>query len=115
MRTIMRDELKRRLDHREDVVLVEVLAPEYFDEYHLPGAINVPMDESFEENIQDAIPQKDRPVVVYCYSAECSASSEAAARMADLGYTDVFHYAAGKTDWHRAGYPVASGHAGAHR
>ncbi len=115
MRTITRDELKRRMDDREDLVLVEVLAPEYFNDYHLPGAINVPMDEHFEEAIQDAIGQKDRPVVVYCYSAECSASPEAAARMSDLGYTNVLHYAAGKTDWRRAGYPVAAGHAGAHR
>jgi len=113
MRTITREELKRRLDDRENLVLVEVLAPEYFNEYHLPGAINVPVDEHFERNIQDAVPQKDRSVVVYCYSAECSASPEAAARMTDLGYTDVMHYAGGKTDWHRAGYPVAAGHAGA--
>ncbi|MFW6154311.1 MAG: rhodanese-like domain-containing protein [Planctomycetota bacterium] len=112
MRTITRDELKRRLDDREDLVLVEVLAPEYFEEYHLPGAINVPVDEHFEESIQDAIPQKDRPVVVYCYNDECSASPEAAARMTDLGYTAVYHYAAGKADWHRAGYPIAAGHAG---
>lgn len=110
MRTISRDQLKQRLDSREDLLLVEVLAQEYYREYHLPGAINVPVDEHFEQRIQEAIPDVDRPIVVYCYSTECTASLEAAHRMDDLGYANVLQYVEGKTDWKAAGLPTAFEH-----
>ena len=110
MKIITRDELKRRLDDGWDVPLVEVLAPEYFREFHLPGAINVPFDERFAERVQETIPDKGRPIVVYCMSKECTASEEAGKKMEELGYTDVFDYEDGKVDWKDAGLPVETEH-----
>jgi len=110
MKTISRDELKRRMDNREDILLVEVLAPEYYRDSHLPGAINVPVDERFEQRIQEAIPETSRPIVVYGYSRESTASEEAAGRMEDLGYANVMDYAEGKTDWRASGLPTVTEH-----
>lgn len=106
-RTVAREELKEMLDSDEDLALVEVLAPEMYGQYHLPGAINVPMDEDFAEAIQDAAPDKERTVAVYCRDTRCQASARAARIMAEhLGYTDVYDYEAGKEDWRGAGLPV---------
>jgi hypothetical protein len=41
---ITRKELAGRLERGEDVVLVEALPPMYYEDAHLPGAINMPHD-----------------------------------------------------------------------
>ncbi|MDF0601145.1 rhodanese-like domain-containing protein [Psychromarinibacter sp. C21-152] len=92
--------------HDEDVVLIEVLSEEAFENFHLPEAINIPLSaDDFDERVQQAA-QKEDQVVVYCKDFECDASPRAAARLDELGYTDVLDYAAGKDDWRAAGFPV---------
>lgn len=106
MQTIARDDLQTMLDNRSDVSLVEVLSEEKFKKFHLPGAINVPVGEDFSDRIQQAVPEKDKPVVVYCANTECDASPKAAKQMDELGYKTVYDYEAGKADWKAAGLPV---------
>ena len=45
--------------------LVEVLPPEEYTELHLPGAINIPLKEFHQENI-DRLDRR-RPVILYCH------------------------------------------------
>jgi rhodanese-related sulfurtransferase len=106
MQTIARGDLQTMLDNRSDVSLIEVLSEENFKRFHLPGAINVPIGEDFGDRIQQAVPEKDKPVVVYCANTECDASPKAAEQMDDLGYKAVYDYEAGKADWKAAGLPV---------
>ncbi|CAN5333640.1 hypothetical protein BH23ACT9_BH23ACT9_23380 [soil metagenome] len=56
------------------------------------------------------IGRTDTPVVVYCSNAECQNSPQAARRLVELGYTDVYDYGAGKQDWIDAGLPTETGH-----
>ncbi len=111
MTSIDREDLTRRLDEHWDALLVEVLTPVYFDEFHLPGAINVPYDENFSEAIGEIAPDKARPIVVYCANTECPMSLDAAKKLDELGYTSVFDYTAGKADWKAAGLAVETLHA----
>lgn len=104
MQIITRNQLREKL--ADDVTLVDVLAPDKYREYHLPEARNVPLDDQFDDGIQQAVPDKSQPVVVYCYDKDCPASPAAARRMDELGYEQVFDYEAGKIDWKTAGLPV---------
>lgn len=106
MTTIDRDQAKRMFDE-DAAVPVEVLPKSEFGHFHLPGAINVPLDDDFDARIQEAIPDKHQPVVVYCKDATCDASPQAAERMEALGYDRVYDYSAGKADWEAAGLPTA--------
>lgn len=107
MQAIDRGQLKEKLDTAELQAVIEVLGPRSYAEYHIPGAVNVPFgDENFDAEIQEAAPDKSKPVAVYCMDASCDASPKAAARMEELGYEQVFDYEAGKADWKGAGYPV---------
>jgi rhodanese-related sulfurtransferase len=54
------------------------------------------------------VPDEDRDVIVYCKDADCDASPKAAKRMEQLGYRNVFDYAAGKEDWKIADLPEES-------
>src|SRR5690606_26498356 len=86
---ITRNELKRMMDQRKDFVLIETRPAEDFEREHIPGAINVPLDEpGFEERIREACPEVDRDVIVYGDGME--SLRDAAMRLESLGYTSIY-------------------------
>ena len=62
MKAISREDLKAKIDHDDDFVLLEVLSEESYDRAHLPGAIR------FQDRglIPDLMPDKTTEVVAYC-------------------------------------------------
>jgi rhodanese-related sulfurtransferase len=108
VKTIDRDELKKKIDSRAPFVLLETLAPEHFRHAHLPGARNAPPDR-ITELAAVLIPNKLTEVVTYCAGPTCHASSDAARELTALGYTNVRHYAGGKQDWTSAGLSIERG------
>ena len=67
MQTISREELKRKIDRKDDFVLVETLAEIAYDHAHLPGAINLPPDKIGQLAAQ-LLPDKNAEIIVYCAS-----------------------------------------------
>ena len=55
-------EVKQLLD--QGAQLVDVLAEDEFEHYHLPGAINIPLKKL--DATTAARLDRDRPVLVYC-------------------------------------------------
>ncbi len=45
METITREELREKIDRGDEFVLVDTLGAEYCQQSHLPGAINLPLEE----------------------------------------------------------------------
>ena len=105
MQTITRESIKASLDQRDPIVLVEALPERYFNDAHLPGAIQINHDE-VDAKAARLLPNKYAKIVVYCSNVACANSGKAAMRLAQLGYTNVFKYAGGKQDWIDAGLPV---------
>ncbi|QDU40876.1 molybdopterin biosynthesis protein MoeB [Maioricimonas rarisocia] len=106
MQAINRDKVREMMENRGDVTVVEVLGEEYYEKFHLPGAANVPLNDSFESSIQNVASDKSAPVVVYCLDRACDASPKAARKLDELGYEEVYDYDAGKMDWKDAGLPI---------
>ena len=105
--TISREELKELIERRA-VTVAEALPEPYFEQEHLPGAVNLPHDAAAEQ-IEELLPDKSAPVVTYCASLSCRNSAQLAARLTQMGYTHVREYAEGKADWTDAGLPTESG------
>ena len=105
---ITRDELKAKLDRGGDIVVFEALPEMYYEDAHLPGAINLPHDR-IDELAPTLLPDKDREVAAYCSNLACRNSTIAANRLTQLGYTRVYDYEEGKQDWIEAGLPVERG------
>lgn len=114
VRKITRTNLKAKLDRGEPLVLVEALPKKYYEDKHLPGAINMPHD-AVDTLAPGLLPDKTAQIVVYCANAPCKNSGIAAQRLTELGYANVLDYHEGKADWLEAGYPVETGIAGAVR
>lgn len=108
IRTIDRDQIQAALAERDDVVLVETLRPGHYEEGHLPGAVHLHPDDG-ERLVAEVLPDRDAFIVTYCSSAACGNSGAVAARLAELGYTTVRRYEAGKQDWQEAGLPLELG------
>jgi len=85
------------------VALVDVRERDEWDEGHLPGAIHIPRG-SLESRIEQAVPDRSRPVLLYCAAGNRSAF--AARTLEDLGYENVSSLAGGFTDWKRNGFPT---------
>ena len=108
VRTISREELKGKLDRGEGVVVVETLGPAYYEDAHLPGAINIPHTE-VDALAPGLLPDKAAQVVVYCSNRACQNSPQATRKLETLGYGNVYDYEEGKQDWIEAGLPTESG------
>jgi rhodanese-related sulfurtransferase len=102
--TISRDELRDLID-AGTVTVVEALPAEYFEQGHLPGAINLPHTE-VRELAPTRLPDKVAAIVVYCANEPCPNSGIATHVLLKLGYTNVRDYEQGKADWVEAGLPL---------
>jgi rhodanese-related sulfurtransferase len=106
---ITTSDLAARMERGDELLLVNTLPTESFDEEHIPGSVSVPnATPRFAEEISSRVGNKDTPVVVYCTSRECETSQRAARKLAEAGFTNVLHYADGITGWKLAGYDVES-------
>ncbi len=110
--TITLDELKYKLDAGEELTLVEALGPMYYEQAHLPGAINIPHEE-VDELAPRLLPDKGAQIVVYCANGPCRNSGIVTRRLVQLGYSNVRDYHEGKAEWVGAGLPTESGAAAA--
>ncbi len=95
------DELKAKMD-AGDVLVVNVLDSEYYNDCHIAGTKHVPLPE-LEQACADW--DKDKKIVVYCARYECSASKEAAKLLGSLGFTQVCAYEGGTKEWKQKGLP----------
>ncbi len=84
-------------------VLLDVRELQEWKEGHIPGAVHIPRG-SLESQVEQALPDPQRPVIVYC--AGGSRSAFAAKTLGELGFETVFSLAGGYTDWKRNGFPT---------
>ncbi len=104
-KTITRHSIKSHLDNADQMILVEALPEKYFNDAHLPGAVQINHDE-VAAKAPVLLPDKGAEIVVYCANAACANSAKAAASLEEIGYTNIFQYVDGKQDWIDAGLPT---------
>jgi rhodanese-related sulfurtransferase len=102
---ISRDELQAKIARGDTFHLLETLPASYYRHSHLPGAVNLPVDE-IPRRARQLLPTNDAEVVVYCLDENCAAASQAARMLRSLGYRRVREYRGGKADWRAAGLPL---------
>ena len=100
---VSHEELADRL--RDGVVtLIDVRPGEEFAAGHIPGAVNIPLDELPRR--LDELPA-DRTVIAYCRGPYCVFAFEAVAELRAKGY-DARRLADGYPQWWAARRPVAA-------
>jgi rhodanese-related sulfurtransferase len=97
-------EVKARLDAKEVFTLVDVREDSEWANGHLPGAIHLGKG-IIERDIENAVPAKTTPMVLYCGGGYRSAL--AAESLQKMGYTNVMSMDGGWRGWTNAGFPTA--------
>lgn len=97
---------KRRLDQGERFFLVDTREESEWGSGHLPGAIHLGKGV-IERDIEQVIPDKAAPIVLYCGGGFRSAL--AAENLQKMGYANVVSMDGGWRGWVAAGYPTAKG------
>jgi rhodanese-related sulfurtransferase len=83
------------------VTVIDVNGSSSYAAGHVPGAIDF---AAKGDSLASALPaDKGALVVAYCGGPSCSAYKKAAAKAAELGYTNVKHLSAGISGWKKAG------------
>jgi sulfur-carrier protein adenylyltransferase/sulfurtransferase len=97
------EEIKRRLESKTPMVLVDVREKDEFRAGYIPGALSLPRG-FLEMQAEQRLPDKNAPIVTYC--AGGTRSAFAAKSLAELGYTHVESANPGFVRWKDLGYPV---------
>jgi rhodanese-related sulfurtransferase len=96
-------EVKKRLDAGEAFVLIDVREDNEWAKGHVPGAVHMSKGV-IERDIENAVPAKTTPLVLYCGGGYRSAL--AADNLQKMGYSDVISMDGGWRGWTEAGFPT---------
>ncbi|WP_437321463.1 molybdopterin-synthase adenylyltransferase MoeB [Sorangium sp. So ce385] len=103
IRELSLSELKRRLDDKVPLVLLDVREKEEYRAGFIPGAISIPR-AFLEMQVEQKLPDKSAHIVAYC--AGGTRSALAAKTLQELGYTNVESANPGFVRWKDLNYPV---------
>ena len=106
IREVSIDDVKAKLDRREQFLLVDVREESEYAQDHLPGAIHLGKGV-IERDIEERVPKQDSPVVLYCGGGYRSAL--AADNLQKMGYTNVLSMDGGIRGWREKNLPLTQG------
>jgi len=102
-RQVSLEELKRRMDAGEKMVLVDVREKDEWRAGYIPGAISIPRG-FLEIQAEQKLPDKNARIVAYC--AGGTRSALAAATLQELGYANVETANPGFVRWKDLRWPM---------
>ena len=95
--------------HDRGTVFIDVRSARQYNKRHIPGAINLFLNDGFSEaNLLRSV-NKDIPFVIYCNGISCSLSYKAAQKAVAWGFTQVKYFRAGIKAWRLSGNPLEYG------
>ncbi|NLN25997.1 MAG: rhodanese-like domain-containing protein [Bacteroidetes bacterium] len=97
------EEAHQLLNSDEGIQLIDVRTPEEYEEKHIPYSQNICVtDKNFKERASKL--DKNRPIYVYCRSGKRSA--DAAQRLRQMGFKEVYDMEGGIIRWEEYGYEL---------
>lgn len=94
-RQISQEDARERMEKDDGHLVVDVRTQEEYDEGHLPDAVLIP-NESIGTEKPAELPDLDQILLIYCRTGR--RSKEAAQKLADLGYRNVYEFG-GIEEW----------------
>ena len=91
----------------DDHLIVDVRRYDEFESGHIPGAICIP-NESIETDMPEELPNRAQILLIYCRSGR--RSKEAAEKLVDMGYANVYEFGGHRLDGRGRDGPGAHAH-----
>ena len=86
---------KRMMEADDGHVIVDVRRQDEYDAGHIPGAVLIP-NESIVDERPAELPDLEQVILIYCRSG--NRSKQAAQKLADMGYLNIYEFG-GITTW----------------
>lgn len=99
-------ELKKMIDAKTDMVLIDARPEKRFAQAHLPGAINLTTPKMKKTKAAMLPQDKNKLLIFYCGGVTCGLSTANAAMAMKLGYSNVRVYLEGEPAWNKGGNPL---------
>lgn len=107
MKTLNAKQVEDKFSSNDNAIIIDVLPKESFDKGHIPGAINIPLEsKDFAALVAKKATSKAQDILVYCASAQCTASEDAAKKLAAAGYTAIHRFTGGLKEWKDSSHKV---------
>lgn len=90
------------------LVVIDARIAEEYKEASIEGAVNIVNTGFTPDAVAKAVPSKSTPVLIYCNGLKCGRAADAVKKAVSYGYTDVYYYALGMTEWKEKKLPVVS-------
>lgn len=100
---LTKEDLWRRIQRKDKLVVLDVRPQEEYAAGHLPGAVSIPLDE-LKKRVKEL--PKSKQIVAYCRGPLCALAPEATRFLKTRGYK-VKRLADGAPDWEAAGLPLS--------
>jgi rhodanese-related sulfurtransferase len=100
------DEVRKKIDNKENFLLIDVREESEYAKDHLHGAIHLGKG-IIERDIEARVPDLGAEIVLYCGGGFRSAL--AADNLQKMGYTNVISMDGGIRDWREKEYPLTNG------
>lgn len=95
--------------YQQGAVFVDVRNRKQYSKRHIPGAVNLFLNETFNQQNLLKYVQKDQPFIVYCNGVHCSLSHKAARKAVSWGFTQTKYFRGGMRHWRKAGHEMEYG------
>lgn len=113
---ISTEEIKKRLEAGEDMVIIDTMPEDSYRKNHIPGAIGAVLPGKMEDVdperraafVKALGDDKNKPVVIYCGRVSCYRSHVGALIAKEEGFTHVLRHPGGIDAWLEAGYEAES-------
>lgn len=101
--TLSQAELMKRLNAGQAPILVDVRTPEEYRNGHVPGAINIPVQE-LDRRLAELSGYRDTELVLYCETGMRAGYAER--MLQQQGFTQIRSLDGDMAAWRRAGLPA---------
>jgi rhodanese-related sulfurtransferase len=114
-KVVTTQELKKWIDAKKDVLIVDNNPYDSFKKQHYPGAVHfelprpemTKLDDKTKAALENLLgPDKNRIIVFYCGFVECTRSHNGAMWATRMGYKNAYRQPGGTKAWNEAEYPV---------
>lgn len=93
---ITMEQAQNLMKTEENYIILDVRREDEYAAGHIPGAVLLPNETITAATASGVLPDTDQMILVYCRSG--NRSKQAAAKLADLGYSDIREFG-GILDW----------------
>jgi rhodanese-related sulfurtransferase len=103
VKSIKPEELKKLIESKADIVVVDNQPKGAYDMEHIPGAVNFPWAMQIKGPVN--LP-RNKLLILYCACAHEEDSTDVANQLIEFGYNNIKVLEGGWLRWVELGYPI---------